>query len=121
MPRFDCSGGHRLLVCSEDGNVVIDLRFVLLSNAFGDPHNVTALLFLELKVGVEDPKVELLHECVDIEAHFVLEELVLQSLVFMLSLTLAFEQHLIFCIILGHSADLFIVIGARQSGQPIGK
>ena len=63
--------------CLKDGNVVIDLCLMLLCHAFGDPYNVTAFLFLELQIRVEDPEMELLHECVHIEADFVFEELVL--------------------------------------------
>lgn len=46
----------------EDGNVVVDLGPVPLGDALCDPHNVAALLLLQLHKGVEDSKVELVEE-----------------------------------------------------------
>ena len=64
----------------QDRNVVVNLGPVLLGDALGDPDDVAALLLLEAQVGVEDPAVELLHEGIHVQLHFVLEKLVLQSL-----------------------------------------
>lgn len=64
----------------QDGNVIVDLGAMLLSNALRDPDNVAALLLLKAKVRVEDATVELLHERVHVELYFILEELVLESL-----------------------------------------
>lgn len=47
---------------SKDGNVVVDLGAVPLSDALGDPDDVPALLLLQLDVGVEDTEVELVEE-----------------------------------------------------------
>lgn len=46
----------------EDGNVVVDLGPVPLGDALCNPHNVAALLLLQLHKGVEDSKVELVEE-----------------------------------------------------------
>ena len=51
----------------EDWDVVVDLGAVLLSHALRNPDHVPALLLLQLQERVEDPKVELLHERVDVE------------------------------------------------------
>ena len=68
--------------CSfEDVDVVVDLGLVPLRYALSDPDNVSTLLFLQLHVGVEHTKVELLHERVHVQLGFVLKELVLQRLV----------------------------------------
>lgn len=47
---------------SEDGDVVVDLGAVPLGDALGDPHDVPALLLLQLDVGVENAEVELVEE-----------------------------------------------------------
>lgn len=47
---------------SEYWNVVVYLGAVALSNAFSNPDDVAALLFLQLDIGVEDAIVELVHE-----------------------------------------------------------
>lgn len=47
---------------SENGDVVVDLGAVPLGDALGDPHDVPAFLLLQLDVGVEDAKVELVEE-----------------------------------------------------------
>lgn len=46
----------------EDGNVVVDFGTVPLGDALGDPHDVPALLLLQLDVSVEDAEVELVEE-----------------------------------------------------------
>lgn len=46
----------------EDGNVVVDLGPVPLGNALCNPHNVAALLLLQLHEGIEDSEVELVEE-----------------------------------------------------------
>lgn len=53
----------------ENWNVVVDFSTVFLSHTFTYPNNVSAFLFLQLQVGVEDTKVELLKECIDIQAY----------------------------------------------------
>lgn len=62
-----------LRVCSsfrlEDGNVVVDLGSVLLRHALCDPDDVAAFLFLQLQVGVEHTKVELLNEGEHVQFH----------------------------------------------------
>ena len=40
-----------------------------LCDALGNPDHVPALLLLETDIGIEDPKVELLHEGADIDLH----------------------------------------------------
>ena len=50
----------------QDGNVVVDLGLVALSDALGNPHDVTAFLFLEAEIGVEDSVVELLQKRVHV-------------------------------------------------------
>lgn len=62
----------------ENRNVVINLGTVLLGNTLSNPHNVAALLFLQFEVGIENSKVELVEESIDIEADFMLKELVLK-------------------------------------------
>lgn len=46
----------------EDGDVVVNLGAVALGNALSNPYNVATLLFLELHIGIEDTKVELVQE-----------------------------------------------------------
>lgn len=53
----------------KDGNVVVDLGTVPLGNALCDPDNVPALLLLELHVGVENTKVELVQESQLVQLH----------------------------------------------------
>lgn len=48
---------------SEYGNVVVNLGLVPLCNAFSNPYNITAFLFLELDVSVKHSKMELLLKC----------------------------------------------------------
>ena len=40
-----------------------------LRNALADPYDVATLLLLQLEEGVEDPKVELLHESILVQPH----------------------------------------------------
>jgi len=54
---------------SEDGDVVVDLGAVPLGDALGDPHDVPALLLLQLHVGVEHTEVELVEEGELVELH----------------------------------------------------
>ena len=54
---------------SEDGDIVVNLGSVALSNALADPDDVAALLLLQLEEGVEDAKVELLHEGILVQPH----------------------------------------------------
>lgn len=58
----------------KDGNVVVDLGTVPLGNALCDPDNVPALLLLELDVGVENAKVELVQESQLVQLHLQREE-----------------------------------------------
>lgn len=53
----------------EDRNVVVDLGAVPLGDALGDPHNVSALLLLQLDVGVENAEVELVEEGQLVQLH----------------------------------------------------
>jgi hypothetical protein len=53
----------------EDGNVVVDFCAVFLGDTLCDPHDVAALLLLELQIRVEHTKVELLHEGHHIQTH----------------------------------------------------
>lgn len=103
----------------EYGYVVVDLGAMLLGDALGNPDNVAALLLLELKVRIEDTKVELLQEREHVQLDLVLEELVLQRLVARI-VAGTIEQRRILGIILGDGLHLFVVVGARQCGQPIG-
>lgn len=57
----------------EDGNVVVDLGSVLLRHALCDPDNVATLLLLQLKIRVEDSKVELLNEGEHVQFHLKIE------------------------------------------------
>ena len=54
---------------SEDGDVVVNLGPVALRNALADPDDVATLLLLQLEEGVEDSKVELLHESILVQPH----------------------------------------------------
>lgn len=45
---------------SENGNIVVNFRLVSLCNAFSNPYNVPAFLFLELDVSVKHSEMELL-------------------------------------------------------------
>lgn len=54
---------------SEYWNIVVNLGSVSLGNALCNPHYVSALLFLQPHIGVEDPKVKLLHEGLHIDLH----------------------------------------------------
>ena len=51
----------------KDWNVVVNLGSVFLSDTFRDPNNVTTFLFLQFQIGIENSKVKLLHECVNIQ------------------------------------------------------
>lgn len=53
----------------EDRNVVVDLGAVPLGDALGDPHDVSALLLLQLDVGVENTEVELVEEGQLVQLH----------------------------------------------------
>ena len=53
----------------KDGNVVVDLGAVPLGDALCDPHDVPALLLLQLDVGVEDAEVELVEEGQLVQLH----------------------------------------------------
>lgn len=50
----------------QDWDIIVDLGAMFLSDAFSDPNNVSAFLFLQLQIGIENSEMELLHECVDI-------------------------------------------------------
>ena len=54
---------------SKDRNVVIDLGAVPLGDALGDPHDVPALLLLQLDVGIEDTEVELVEKSQFVQLH----------------------------------------------------
>lgn len=62
-------GGEDGGQASEDGNVVVDLGAVPLGDALGDPHDVPALLLLQLDVGVENAEVELVEEGQLVQLH----------------------------------------------------
>lgn len=102
----------------EDGNIIVDLGAVLLGHALTDPHDIAALLLLQLQIRVEDAKVELLHERVHVQLHLVLEELVLQRLVARI-VARPVEQGRVLGIVLGHSLHLLVVVGAGQRGQTV--
>ena len=51
----------------KDWNVVVNLGSVFLCDTFRDPNNVTTFLFLQFQIGIENSKVKLLHECVNIQ------------------------------------------------------
>lgn len=53
----------------EDGNVAVDFGSVTLRYALSDPDDVANLLLLELDIGVEDAKLELVHERVLHQLH----------------------------------------------------
>lgn len=53
----------------EDGNVVVDLGAMPLGDALSDPHDVSALLLLQLDVGVENAEVELVEEGQLVQLH----------------------------------------------------
>ena len=53
----------------EDRNVAVDLGPVSLGHTLGDPDDVANFLLLQLDVGVEHPKLELVHECVLHQLH----------------------------------------------------
>lgn len=69
-----CSSGCDL----EDWNIVVDFCAMLLCHALGDPYDVATFLFFELKVGVEDSEMELLHESVNVQ--FDLKKLIFNSI-----------------------------------------
>ena len=52
-----CQGGRL-----EYGDVVVDLGTVPLGNALSNPHDVPALLFLQLDICIEHAEVELVEE-----------------------------------------------------------
>ena len=54
---------------SENRNVVINLGSVSLCNTLGDPDNITTFLLLQTNVRVENTKMKLLHERLDIDLH----------------------------------------------------
>lgn len=58
---------------SENGDVVVDLGAVPLGDALCDPHDVPALLLLQLDVGVEDAEVELVEEGQLVQLHLEME------------------------------------------------
>ena len=64
-----CAGEDESKCHSEDGDVVVDLGSVALGDALADPDDVAALLLLQLEEGVEDAKVELLHEGILVQPH----------------------------------------------------
>lgn len=66
---------------SEDGDVVVDLGPVPLSNALCDPHDVPTLLLLQLHVRIKHREVELVQERQFVQFHLMFEESILQSLV----------------------------------------
>lgn len=47
---------------SENGDIVVDFGAVPLSDAFSNPHDVPALLFLQFNIGVEHTEVKLVQE-----------------------------------------------------------
>lgn len=102
----------------EDRDVVVDLGAVLLRYAFRDPHNVAALLLLQLQVRVEDAKVELLDEREHIQFDLVLEEAVLQRLLARI-VARAVKQGRILGIVLGHRLHLLVVVGPGQRRQTV--
>ena len=53
----------------ENWDVVVYLGSVSLCNALCYPHNVSALLLLQADIGVENSKVELLHEGEHVDLH----------------------------------------------------
>lgn len=50
-------------------NIIIYLGAMLLSNAFGNPNDITTLLFLQFQITVEYSKMELLKECMDVQTN----------------------------------------------------
>lgn len=65
----DMMGGNEGDEGLEDWNVVVDLGAVPLGDALGDPHDVPALLLLQLDVGVENAEVELVEEGQLVQLH----------------------------------------------------
>merc|ERR1719234_811558 len=63
----------------KDRDVVVNLSPVALCNAFTDPNDVATFLLLQLEEGVEDPKVELLHERILVQPHLLFKEFILQG------------------------------------------
>lgn len=58
----DASTDRPIALRLENGNVIVDLGAMLLRHTLGDPHDVAALLLLQLQIRVEHAKVELLDE-----------------------------------------------------------
>jgi len=91
---------------------------VTLCNAFANPNNISALLFLQLQEGVEDSEVELLHECIHIQTNLVFKELVLQSFLPWVG-PCTFEALLVLTVIFGNLSNLIIVISSCKSLESI--
>merc|ERR1719219_3207246 len=49
---------------------------MFLCHTFGNPNDISAFLFFQFQIGVENSKVELLHKGVDVQLDLVLEKLV---------------------------------------------
>jgi len=103
----------------EDRDVVVNFSAMFLCDALWNPDYVTALLLLELQVWVEDTKVELLHEAVDVQLDLVLEKFVLQCLLARI-ISSAFKQLAVLSVVFGNGANLFVIVSASQCGKTVG-
>lgn len=54
---------YLLTSSSQNRDIVVNFGSVSLGDAFSNPYNISAFLFLQLYVGIKDPKMELVVEC----------------------------------------------------------
>lgn len=85
---------------------------MLLGDALGYPDYVSTFLLLQLEVRVEDAKMKLLHERIDVQFDFVLEEFVFKRLV--LGIRLRFKQKTIIGVHFSHRTNLLIIVSIGQ-------
>lgn len=56
------SAGYLQQIRLENWNIIVDLGPMLLGNTLRNPYNVTAFLFLQLQIRIENTEMELLNE-----------------------------------------------------------
>src|SRR5690349_12951335 len=110
---------------------------MLLCDAFCNPHDVATFLLFQLQVGVENSKVELLHESIDVQfdlkrkgylklieivinnqSNLMFEELIFQSFIAGV-VSRAIEQSRVFSVVFSDSFYLFVVICTSQCRKAI--
>lgn len=102
-----CTNNHRIKLL-ENGNVIVHASTVLLRHTLRYPDNISAFLFFKFQIRVEYTVMELTHECIDIQLHFMFKETIFKSFFTRISAS-TIKQSTVFSKVFSYSFDLKVI------------